>query len=101
MKFQEWLIKLICEVYKGDPSSPSLIISFVRETFYTSIVRYKAQYGKDKEVVTKYHSEYPSENLEHCLRALSSKWIHYLNECATAGTLDKDTLQYLRDYPSD
>lgn len=47
------VLKFACETYDSDPSSPSLIVSWLADLqqWYFSFVRYSEKFGKGKYVV--------------------------------------------------
>ena len=53
LKTLKLLVRAIVELWKGDPSAPSITLSFLPDhgEWYASIVRYREKYGMAKQVM--------------------------------------------------
>lgn len=71
MTMQEF-VKGICTTFATDPSSPSLVISWLEDkgVWYCSIVRYAERYGAGKYAVT----NVTGEDLPSALSQLVVEW---------------------------
>lgn len=47
------LVLSVVAAYPDDPSKPSVVMSYVDDRFYMSVVRYRERFGQGKQVVCK------------------------------------------------
>lgn len=70
------LTKAISYNYRADKTAPGLTISFVRNSYYCSVVRYKNAFAKDKVVVCKS----TAASLETALNDLTKQFLDLHDE---------------------
>lgn len=68
----ESLIKVVCATFANDPTSPSIVLSYLqdREVYYGSVVRYHERLAQAKEVIVKT----THETLDGCLARLAGEF---------------------------
>lgn len=50
----QYLTQALTEKYKSDPSAPSLLISWLNNRYYVSLVHYTHSFGQGKNVLISY-----------------------------------------------
>lgn len=65
------LTKAVSHQYVDDSSRPSVILSFVNNLYYCSIVRYTKPYGEGKQIVC--HTM--NDTINNALKTVSCRWL--------------------------
>jgi hypothetical protein len=65
------LTKAVTHQYNSDPSCPSVILSYIKGKYYTSIVRYTRNYGEGKQIVC----HLTADTINDALKGISCIWL--------------------------